>query len=67
MSFADTASIVYWGSNGSQSSRDPKIVSHNARKWQEMLEITSFAAAARVVNRGSQGIEILSGPQNRGL
>ena len=37
------------------------------RKGPEMLEITSFAATARVVNWGSEGIEILSGTQNRGL
>ena len=31
-----------------------------------MLEITSFLDASRVVYRGSQGIEILSGSENRG-
>ena len=32
-----------------------------------MLEIMSFDDAARVVYRGSRGIEILPGPKNRGL
>ena len=32
-----------------------------------MREITSFDDAARVVYRGSRGIEILPGPENRGL
>ena len=32
-----------------------------------MLEIMSFDDAAIVVYRGSRGIEILPGPENRGL
>ena len=41
----------------------PKIVGYNPRKLSEMLEITSFVDAARVVCRGSQGIKILPGPK----
>ena len=48
----------------SKSSRDPKTVDYNPREWPEMLEITSFDDAARVVYRGSRGIEILPGPEN---
>ena len=62
-SFVDTVSIVNWGSNASQSSRDPKIVGYNPKTRQEMREIASFAAAARVVYWGSQGIEILPEPK----
>ena len=40
---------------------------YDPRKRPEMAEITSFADAARVVYRGSQGIIILLGPENRGL
>ena len=36
---------------------------YNPRKLPEMLEITSFADAARVVYWGSQGIEILPEPK----
>ena len=32
-----------------------------------MLEIMSFDEATRVVYRGSRGIEILQGPEERGL
>ena len=32
-----------------------------------MIEIMSFEDAARVVYRGSRGIEILPGPENHGL
>ena len=55
------------GYKASKVSRDPKIVGYNARKWPEMLEITSLADGAGVVYRGSQGIEIRLGPENRGL
>ena len=51
----------------SKSSQDPKIVGYNPRKRPEMAEITSFLDASRVVYQGSQGIEILPGPENRGL
>ena len=47
------------GHRVSKSSRDPKIMGYNPRKRPEMLEITSFDDAARVVYRGSRGIEIL--------
>ena len=58
----------YIGGNGaSKSSRDPKTVDYSPRKWPEMLEITSFDGAARVMYQGSRGIEILPGPENRGL
>ena len=39
---------------------------YSPRKWPEMREFTSFDDAARVVYRGSRGIEILPGPENRG-
>ena len=42
---------------------DPKNVDCSPRKRPEMLEITSFDDAARVVYRGSRGIEILPGPE----
>ena len=48
----------------SKSSRDPETVDYSPRKRAEMLEITSFEEAIRVVNRGSRGIEILPGPKN---
>ena len=54
------------GHGASKSSRDPKTVDYSPRKRPEMLEITSFDDAARVVYRGSRGIEILPGPKNRG-
>ena len=58
----------YIGGHGaSKSSRDPKTVDYSPRKWPEMLEITSFDDAARVMYQGSRGIEILRGPKNRGL
>ena len=55
------------GHGASKSSRDTKTMDYSPRKRPEMPEITSFDDAARVVYRGSQGIEILSGPENRGL
>ena len=55
------------GHGASKSSGDPKTVDYSPRKRPEMLEITSFDDAARVVYRGSRGIEILPGPENRGL
>ena len=51
----------------SKSSRDPKTVDYSPRKRPEMTEISSFGDAARVVYGGSQGIEILPGPENHGL
>ena len=36
---------------------------YNPQKRLEMVEITSFADSARVVYRGSQGIEIIPGPK----
>ena len=50
----------------SKSNRDPKTVDYGPRKWPEIPEITSFGDAARVVYRGSKGIEILSVQENRG-
>ena len=50
-----------------KSTWDPKIVDYRPRKWPEMREIMSFNDAARVMFRGSQGMEILPGPKNRGL
>ena len=52
------------GHRASKSSRDPKNVDYSQRKRPEMLEITSFDDAARVLYRGSQGIEILPDPRN---
>ena len=51
------------GHGASKSSRDPKTVDYSPRKQPEMLEIMSFDAAARVMYRGSRGIEILPGPK----
>ena len=48
-----------------KSTRDPKTVDYGPQKLPEMPEITSFGDAARVVYRGSQGIEILPGAKNR--
>ena len=55
------------GRRASKSSRDSQIMGYNPRKRPEMVEITSFADPARVVYRGSQGIEILPGLENHGL
>ena len=55
------------GHGASKSSGDPKTVDYSPRKWTEMREITSFDDAARLVYPGSRGIEILQGPENRGL
>ena len=55
------------GHGASKSSRDPKTVDYSPRKRPKMLKITSFDDDARVVYRGSEGIEILPGPENRGL
>ena len=51
------------GHGASKSSRDPKTVDYSPRKRTEMPEITRFNDAARVVYRGSRGIEIHPGPQ----
>ena len=53
-----------WGDGASKSSWDPKTVDYSPRKWPEMREITSFDDAARIVYRGSRGIEIFPGPKN---
>ena len=55
------------GHGASKSSQDPKTVDKIPGKRPEMLEITSIDDAARVMYQGSRGIEILSGPENRGL
>ena len=55
------------GHGASKSSWDPKTADYSPRKWPEMPEIMSFDDAATVVYRGSRGIEILSGPEKRGL
>ena len=55
------------GHGASKSSRDPKNMDNSPRKRPEMLEIMSFDEAIRVVNRESRGIEILPGPEKRGL
>ena len=49
------------------TSGDPKTMDYSPRKRTEMREIMSFDDAARVMYRGSQGIEILRGPKNLGL
>ena len=43
------------------------MMGYNPQKRLEMVEITSFADSARVVYRGSQGIEIIPGPKIVGL
>ena len=55
------------GHGASKSSRDLKTVDYSPRKRPEMLEITSFDDAARLLYWGPRGIEILPGPKNRGL
>ena len=55
------------GHGASKSSRDLKNMDYSPQKRSEMLEITSFDDAARVMYQGSRGIEILPGPENRGL
>ena len=55
------------GHGASKSSGDLKTMDYSPRKRTEMREITSFDDAARLVYRGSRGIEILQGPENRGL
>ena len=66
-SFDDAARVMYRGSRASKSSGDPKTVDNSPGKRPEMLEIMSFDDAARVMYQGSRGIEILPGPENRGL
>ena len=51
------------GHGASKSSPDPKTMDYSPRKWPEMHEIMSFDDAARVMYRGSRGIEILPGPK----
>ena len=67
MSFDDALESCTEGHGASKSSRDPKTVDYSPGKRPEILEITSFDDAARVVYRGSRGIEILPGPEKRGL
>ena len=67
MSFTMLLKSCIGGHGASKSSRDQKNVDYSPRKRPEMLEITSFDDAARVVYPGSRGIEILPGPENRGL
>ena len=55
------------GHRASKSSRDPKTVDYSPLKWPELPKIISFGYPARFVYPGSQGIEILPGPENRGL
>ena len=55
------------GHGASKSSRDPKTVDNSPRKRPEMHKITNFDDAARDVYRGSRGIKIPPGPENRGL
>ena len=66
-SFVDVLKLCTRGHKASNAPRDTKIVGYNPRKWPEMAEITSFADDARVVYRGSEGIETLPGSKNRGL
>ena len=67
MSFDDILESCTGGHGASKSSREPKTVECIPGKWPEMPKITSFNDATRVMYRGSRGIEILSGPKNRGL
>ena len=55
------------GHGASKSSLDPKTVDYSPQKRPEMLEIMSFDDAARVMYQKSRGIEILPGPEKRGL
>jgi hypothetical protein len=55
------------GHGASKSSGDLKTVDYSPRKWPEMLEITSFDDAARVVYRGVTGHENPRGTRKRGL
>ena len=55
------------GHGASKSSRDPKTVDCSPGKQPEMPEIMSFDDVARVMYRGVKGVEILPGPNNRGL
>ena len=55
------------GHGASKSSQDTKTPDYNPQKWPEMRKIMSFGDAARVMYWGSRGIEILPGPENRGL
>ena len=55
------------GHRASKSSWDSKIMGYNPRKHPKMAQMASFADPTRVVYWGSQGIEILPGPENRGL
>ena len=65
-SFADSARVVYRGSQGSEIF--PGLENHGyPRKRPEMAEIMSFADLSRVMHRESQGIEILPGLKNHGL
>ena len=54
------------GHGSSKFSRDLKTMDYSPQKWPEMHEIKSFDDAPRVMYRGSWGIEILPGPENRG-
>ena len=66
-SFDDALESCTGGHGASKSTRDAKTVDYSPRKQPEMPEIMSFDDAARVMYRGSRGIEILSGPKTRGL
>ena len=66
-SFDDAASGVYRGHRASKSYQDPKTMDYSPRKRQKMPEMTSFDNAASFVYRGGTGIEILPGPENRGV
>ena len=56
-----------WGHRASKSSRDPKIMGYNPRKRLELAANKKFPDLSRVLYRGSQGTEILPGPENHGL
>ena len=59
----DDSIVMERGSQGIEIFPGPQIVGYNPRKWQKLVENSSFADASIVVYRGSQCIEILPGPQ----
>ena len=67
--YTTLAASSMWGprTSGPKYSWELKNVDYSPPKRAEMREITSFDDAARVVYWGSRGIEILPGPEKRGL
>ena len=57
----------YTGGHGDGNPPGTRNLDYSLQKRSGMLEVTSFDEAARVVYRGSRGIEILPGHEKRGL